>query len=143
MRLLAATALTLCAIATTGAQQRKTEYGKPEELKGLTKIFIDTNGDLEERARIIKVIEKASLGVELLDSEEGAEIVMVFTGSKFRDTPHTSINVGEGRVIVIRGDSERLVLSYKGDEQKIWEDKPATNFGKAFVKAYKKVNGKK
>jgi hypothetical protein len=58
------------------------EYGKPEELKGLTKMFVDTGGDMKNRERISKEIEEAKLGIQLLDSEEGAEIILDFGGGK-------------------------------------------------------------
>lgn len=37
------------------------EYGKPAELKALTKVFIDTELDVENRNRIVEEIEKAKL----------------------------------------------------------------------------------
>ena len=46
------------------------EYGKPGELKGLKKVFIDTGSNVAERNNIAGVIEKAKLaGVEILEAK--------------------------------------------------------------------------
>lgn len=58
------------------------EYGKLSDLKGLKKVFVDTGADMKSRERILKEIEKAKLGLELLDSAEGAEIILNFGGGK-------------------------------------------------------------
>jgi hypothetical protein len=140
------------------AQVGRTEYGKPDELKGLTKVFIDTAGDLKNRERIAKEIEKAKLGLTLLDSAEGAEIVIDFRGGKEREfggvharpdgnggavaTARTNVvTVGAGAVYVARADRLRVVMSFEDREETVFEKKPATNFGRDFVKAYKKANG--
>jgi hypothetical protein len=131
---------------------QSTEYGKPEELKGLTKVFVDTGGDMKNRERITK--ELAKLKLELLDSAEGAEVVLDFGAGKSERISGTMsggqgtlgtrrINTGQGRVYVIREGKARLVLSYEGEEKFAWEDKPASNFGKMFAKAWKKANGMK
>ena len=145
-------ALLLTLLLTSHAPQ--TEYGKPEELKGLTKVFVDTGGNMKERERIQNEIRKSRIGVELLDSEEGAEVVLKFGGGKEEaDGPAfgsilfpgaiRTVNVGDGHVYVYRDGKPRLVMSYEGVETHLWEKKPAKNFGKRFVEAYKKANGLK
>src|SRR5206468_2853354 len=75
--------LFICLFASVIAMAQasvKTEYGKTGDLKGLTKIFIDTDGDTEERNRMVEEFTKEKLtGVTLLDSIDGAEIVLSFT----------------------------------------------------------------
>jgi hypothetical protein len=144
-------ALTLILLLTAHAPQ--IEYGSPEELKGLTKVFVDTGGDMKERGRIQHEIRKARIGVELLDSEDGAEIVLTFKAGKDHLTDGSifggggimtrRVNIGEGRVYVVRGGKSRLVMSYEGEEKHLWEKKPAKNFGRRFAKAYKEANGLK
>jgi hypothetical protein len=130
----------------------QTEYGKPEELKGLTKVFVDTGGDIKNRERIAKEFKK--LDLTLLDSAEGAEVVLEFGAGKSerlvgtmsggQGSIHTKkMNTGQGRVYVMREGKARVVMSYEGEEKFAWEDKPASNFGKAFAKAWKKANGVK
>jgi hypothetical protein len=137
------------------SHQSQTEYGKPEELKGLTKVFVDTGRNMKDRGRIENEIRKSKIGVELLDSSDGAEVVLQFGGGKeesagvsfgsivFPGIAIRSVNVGEGHVYVLRGGKPRLVMSYEGVETHLWEKKPAKNFGKRFVKAYKNANGLK
>ena len=150
-------ALAITALLTlfgTAARNSGITYGKPEELKGLRKVFVDTGTDLKNRERIIREIRDAGLGVELLDSEDGAEVVLDFgagrserlIGGIGRGTGGIvtkRYQTGKGQVFVVNGGQNRIVMSYEGEETHPWEDKPATNFGKAFVKAYKKANGVK
>ena len=134
----------------------QTEYGKLEELKGLTKVFVDTGGNMKDRERIQREIRESRIGVELLDSQEGAEVVLKFGGGKEAATDDSfsavlfpslgvfrTVNVGEGHVYVYRDGKAKLVMSYEGVETHLWEKKPAKNFGKRFVEAYKKANGLK
>ena len=134
----------------------QTEYGNLEELKGLTKVFVDTGLNMKDRGRIENEIRKSRIGVELLDSQDGAEVVLKFGGGKEQVTDDSfnsvlfpslgvfrTVNVGDGHVYVLRDGKRRLVMSYEGVETHIWEKKPAKNFGKRFVKAYKQANGLK
>ncbi|HKP37927.1 MAG TPA: hypothetical protein VJT71_13805 [Pyrinomonadaceae bacterium] len=131
----------------------QTEYGKPEELKGLKKVFVDTGGNMKDRGRIEDEIRRSKIGVELLDSSDGAEVVLKFGGGKevvggslgsiLPNVAIRSLNVGEGHVYVLRGGKPKLVMSYEGVETHLWEKKPAKNFGKRFAEAYKKANGLK
>ena len=147
-------ALMLTLLLTSHAPQ--TQYGKPEELKGLTKVFIDTGGNMKDRGRIENEIRKSRIGVELLDSEAGAEVVLKYAGGKEEAdsgsfgsilfpglTVTRTFNIGDGHVYVLRDGKPRLVMSYEGVETHIWEKKPAKNFGKRFVKAWKQANGLK
>src|SRR3954467_3201824 len=100
-------ALILCA----PIHAQNIEYGKPEELKGLKKVFVDTGGDLKNRERIQHEIESAKLGLELLDSEGGAEIIIAFGADKTARLKGSitngtgalktkTYNTGEGQVYV-------------------------------------------
>jgi hypothetical protein len=133
------------------------EYGKPSELQGLRKVFVDTGGDMKNRERISEEIDKAKLGLELLDSIASAEIILNFGGSKEKflagvntnpqgtlSTPtYRKMNVGKGMVFVVKDNRARVVMSFEDEERTVFEKKPATNFAKTFIKAYKKANGVK
>ena len=147
-------ALLLTLLLTPHAPQ--TEYGKLEELKGLTKVFVDTGGNMKDRERIQREIRESRIGVELLDSEDGAQVVLKFGGGKEEADGGSfgsilfpslgvirTVNVGDGHVYVLRDGKSKLVMSYEGVETHLWERKPAKNFGKRFVKAYKQANGLK
>lgn len=147
--------LLLCVILAIGSLGPQSySYGKPSDLKSLKKVFVDTGGDVINRERILKEIRNAKLELQLLDSEEGAEVILVFAGGKEQITVGSvsngtgsvstrRVNVGEGKVFILRDNKMLVVMSYEGEERKIWEKKPGTNFGRAFVKAYKKANGLK
>jgi hypothetical protein len=135
----------------------KSRRGKPEEMKGLTKVFIDTGGDLNDRKRIVKVIESAKLGLTVLDSAEGAEIILNFVGGERQTTVDTynvvtkiyaplpiTLGFGRGVVYVVRDGQRHAVLSFRDDGgNHFFPKKLATNFGKKFVKAYRRAQGAK
>ena len=131
------------------------EYGKPEEMNGLTKIFIDTKGDLKDRDRIIEEIEKSGVALKVVDLKSDAELFIDFNTSVSKQAvgrtitntydPRFSVNVvseqkvkiGEGKV-TIRGkssDNPRVVMNFDGGKRN-----PASAFVKEFIKAYQKAN---
>lgn len=138
------------------------ENGKPAELKGLTKLFVNAGTDADSREQIIKEIEKAKLpGLVFVDSREKAEIVMRFGGGEkevvenMTTTPvvgtdwtmttidrHT-IQSGQGLVFIAGKDRKRarIVINF-GSVQGggAFEKRPPVKFARAFVKAYKEAN---
>ena len=147
------------ALTTLGAQEF--EYGKPSELRGLKKVFVDTGSDLKNRERILKELEKAKLpDLEVLDSSDGAEIVLQFkpsiktevgattrpiygTGAVHTDVHENEMQAGKGIDFIPKGTRIRVLLSFADVEETVFEKKPATNFAKTFIKEYKKANGLK
>ena len=155
-KLLVALALLILCAGVPMAQTGKTE-NKPEEMRGLTKVFVDSGTDLKDRERIDKVIESAKLGLTVLDSAEGAEIILDFVGGERRTTVDSynavtkiyaplpiTLAFGRGVVYVVRGGQRRAVLSFQDDGgNHFFPKKLATNFGKKFVKAYRRAHGAK
>jgi hypothetical protein len=135
----------------------KNRRGKPEEMKGLTKVFIDSDVDLKDRERIVKEIESAKLGLTVLDSAESAEIILDFVGGERKTTVDSynaatkiyaplpiTLAFGRGVVYVVRDGQRRAVLSFHDDGgNHFFPKKLATNFGKKFVKAYRRAHGTK
>jgi hypothetical protein len=125
-------------------------FGPPSDLQGLKKVYVDAGADLESRKRIIRELNKPELGLTLLDGPDGAEIILDF-GSRTEDLLEKVINnpevhlkqilIGRGRVFVVRDGKPRSVMSFENTKSTLWERPPATNFGRAFHKLYKKVNG--
>ncbi|MET0622687.1 MAG: hypothetical protein ABW250_06900 [Pyrinomonadaceae bacterium] len=130
-------------------------FGQPSDLQGLKKVYVETGADSESRERIIRELNKPELGLTLLDGPDGAEIILDF-GSRTEDHfdkntyPDTSasegvrlkqILLGRGRVFVVRDGKPQSVMSFENTKSTFWERDPATNFGRAFHKLYKKVNG--
>jgi hypothetical protein len=148
---------TITKVFTDPSVDLKSRHGKPEEMKGLTKVFVDSGADLKDRERIVKEIESAKLGLTVLDSAEGAEIILNFVGGERRTTVDSynavtkiyaplpiTLAFGRGVVYVVRGDRRRAVLSFQDDGgNHFFPKKLATNFGKKFVKAYRRAHGAK
>lgn len=138
------------------------EYGSLSELKNLKKVFIDTQTDLKNRERIVEEINKANIGLEIVERDD-AEIVISFGGGKAHiitgattspvygtDSTETTldgrkVSIGKGFVF-IKGKSKdvpRIIMDFESAQDKLGEKKPATKFAKEFIKAYKKANGLK
>jgi hypothetical protein len=128
-------------------------FGQPSDLQGLKKVYVETGADLESRKRIIRELSKPELGLTLLDGPEGAEVILDF-GSRTEDhfDKVTAIGsttdlrlkqllIGRGRVFVVKDGKPQSVMSFESTKSTFWERDPATNFGRAFHKLYKKVNG--
>src|ERR1044072_8961493 len=112
-------ALALCALLSLlPLQQPDFAYGKPEDLKGLHKVFVNTGDDTKSRDQISKALKESKLGFELLDSEEDAEIVLLAASPK-----------------------PKLVMSFNFTQETAFQHKPVTNFITSFLKAYRKANG--
>jgi hypothetical protein len=125
-------------------------FGPPSDLQGLKKVYVDAGADLESRERIIRELNKPELGLTLLDGPDGAEVILDFS-SRTEDLLEKVINnpevrlkqilIGRGRVFVVKGGKPQSVMSFENTKSTFWERAPATNFGRAFHKLYKKVNG--
>ena len=134
--------------------------GRPSDLKGLKKVYVDTGTDLKSRRRIINELNRPGLGLTLLDAPEGAEVILDFGGRtehhdekvtiySYRDPTwiigtlqvHKQLLIGRGRVFVVKDGKPRGVMSFENTKSTFWERDPATNFGREFRTLYKKVNG--
>jgi hypothetical protein len=101
MKLTAITFATVLALSTAAFAQNISEYGKADELKGVTKIFIFTGSDTYSRDQIIKAIEhqqkKGSMpDLKLVDRAEDADVLLTFSekGESYYRGVTTTPNVG-------------------------------------------------
>ena len=147
----------LSASALTAQSPLKTEYGKPSEMKGITKIFVDTDGDMEERQRMVAEFEKARIPrLDLLDSSDGAEVILYFAGGKVAynrgyvnngvgamGTDYRSSGRGMAFIPKPLNNSIRILLSVESVKDYVWTAKPSTKFAREFIKAYKEANSLK
>jgi hypothetical protein len=136
------------------------EFGKPSDLKGLTKVYVETMGDLKEHDQIVTRLAKAKVqNLEIVEDVENAEIILLFGGDSFTSVTGatsnavgTSVNTtvnrvtllaGEGRVFVAGRDGKkpRLVMRVQNEQETRLEKRPVTKFVNEFVKIYMKVNG--
>lgn len=132
-------------VASYGFKTTTQEPGKPEELKGMTKFYVDTDGDREALGDLTGELQKQLPRLILVDRPEDAEGILKFDGyrvSTFSDTntgrngvPMT-IHSGHGWVIKpVSADKRRVLLYYAG------VGITAKSFARGFVQEYKKVNG--
>jgi hypothetical protein len=131
------------------------EYGKPEELKGLVAVYVDTHGNLKDRDKIVQEISEANLGLKVVESKQEAEVFIDFSTESSKQavsrtikntyddrysvnvTSRVIVKIGDGRV-TIKGktsNNPRVVMSFNGGN-----NNPAAAFVKDFIKAYKKAN---
>jgi len=151
---LAVVLLFLFSVGTTA--QTEYEYGQPSDMKGLTKIYIDTKGNIKDRETIVKEFEKGKIGVQAVDSKDLAEIIIDFNTTESKQAvartitntydPKYSVNVvsnvkvvsGEA-MVTIKGQTtsnRRVVMNFNGGRKD-----PAAAFAKEFIKAYRTANG--
>jgi len=153
--------LTLIILSVVATAAQEFEYGQPEELKGLTKLYIGTGSDIKNRNQIINEINKAQVGIVVVDTYAEAEMIMSFQGEKQTvvtgvntqpatssvpvaiSTPRYGQRITGAGDVAIRGKGGRLryVLSFEGEKR--WTNMPSERFAKTFLKAYKKANGLK
>jgi VWFA-related protein len=141
----------------TGSANQKTnhlqkpivEQGSPEELKGVIKVFVDTNMEKLHRAEIVKEIQKQLPKLEVVPKAEDADIHLKFSLQSITQVWTEDIPLpgrprpirGVGKVVkVVSNDRVRLLLEYEEGRKKFGKRNPAEEFAKEFVKAYLRVN---
>lgn len=145
--------------ALSAYSQIQYEYGMPDDLKGLTKYYVDTSGDIKARNDIVKEVSKALPQLQLMDDIETSQIRLSFMGS-VQDVVGNARTVGNSTYV----DNERLpigtglvwidprgadksklrvVLNFASRQDSKLEKMPYTKFAKEFIKTYKKANGLK
>ncbi|HKR02382.1 MAG TPA: hypothetical protein VJT09_17025 [Pyrinomonadaceae bacterium] len=130
------------------AQERSVEYGQATELRGVSRIFVDTGADTQQRNLIVREIQKRLPELEVVSRPEESDIHVRFflTGSAPGKTDWL------GTVVKIVGSNRvRVLFSYKDNTPPLFDDatflssamelaKPHI-FVSQFVRAYKKANG--
>lgn len=59
------------------------EYGGREELKGITKIFVDTGTDLSGRENIVKIIKTELPAIVVMSRPEDAEVILIYSSDSY------------------------------------------------------------
>ncbi|HKQ53736.1 MAG TPA: hypothetical protein VJT74_15275 [Pyrinomonadaceae bacterium] len=133
------------------AQTPSIEYGQPSELQGVKKVFVDTGMDLESRDRIIKEIQKGAPALTVVSRPEDADVHLrfilddednyaVIVPAKGR-VGVASVRRGSGTVLKVVDDKHvRVLWSHKDSQKTFLERRPSTNFGREFVKLYRRFN---
>jgi hypothetical protein len=133
------------------AQTSTIEYGQPGELQGVRKVFVDTGTDMESRDRIVREIQKGAPSLTVVSRPEDADIHLRFY---LDDEDNYAVIVpargrvgvgsasrGSGTVVKVVDDKRlRVLWSYKGSQRTFLERRTSTNFGREFVKLYRRYN---
>lgn len=151
-------------LTVAAAAQKKYDVGRPSEMKGLTKLFIDTRADFKNLERLTNEFRKQKVpGIELVDRVDDADMVLLYngeqndmpavdaagsrTGSTYEATASLRtipLIAGEGMVFIVSGvERARLVFRYSNQQETQWEQKPTTKLVKVFARAYREANGLK
>jgi hypothetical protein len=133
------------------AQTPTIEYGHPSELRGVQKVFVDTGTDLESRDRVVKEIQKGAPNLTIVSRPEDAEVHLRFYLEDEDDyaviVPARgrvgvgSVRRGSGTVVRVVDDKRvRVLWGHKDSQKTVLERRPSANFGREFVKLYRRYN---
>lgn len=135
-------------VPNNAGEQTRFVYGEQMEMRGLTRLYIDTGPNLKQRDDILKRILSKQI-VTVVAEPESAELFLYYRGDKATTCDGGKLVIPlESGVIVTSGCRDkkvgyglvarpgaegqiRLLLSEEGGPEKIT---------KAFIKAYKNVN---
>jgi len=161
------TPLMLCAVVlfslTGGQDVDRPRYGTPSDLRGLTRLFIDTGADMRARDRIVRELRASGIQIQLVQDPEDAQMLLEFgvtvdhrlggwVTNTHRDrdrqgqhsvttTTDQKTQNGTGSVYVVHEGQLRLVDSFADEKRSFLERDPATNFARAFLRLYRGANG--
>lgn len=136
MREFAAAILLVCAI--TGAPSAAAlsfEYGRPGEIKGVHKVFIDVGPEITIRNEMVEHLKRELPGLKVTDHAEDAEAVIAIVPDNDPDITHFVVYrpLTEGKA--------RLLFEQKSTASRIHSMKPHMKFARMFVEEYRKANG--
>jgi len=151
----------LCSFAATAAtaQNQTVESGGADELKDVTKVFVDTKGGMDVVENITLEIRKklrdAKRELKFVSRPEDSDIHLRFAYETH--TAHGGTNPGGvivktpvGTVVKILGkDRERVLMSYSKERRGsrigigLGKGKPEIEFAREFVKLYLAANPQK
>ena len=128
------------------AQSPIIEYGQPDELRGVTKVFVGASLDAQ-RAVVVRELKKQLPDLEVVSRPEESDIHLRF----FLKEERNGRTEGVGTVVkLIDANRVRALYSFKDDLSPIYEQHSVKNYGiertmplrfaREFVRAYKKAN---
>jgi hypothetical protein len=127
------------------AQSPIIEYGQPDELRGVKKVFVGLNA--QQREVVVREIKKQLPDLEVVSRPEESDIHLRFFLKETRD----GRTEGVGTVVkLLDANRARELCSFKDNLSPIYEQHSIKNyaveramplrFAREFVKAYKKAN---
>jgi hypothetical protein len=127
------------------AQTPVIEYGQPDELRGVTKVFIGI--DAPQRDVVAREIKKQLPNLEIVSRPDESDIHLLYSLKETRG----GRTEGVGTVVKFIGSNHaRALYSFKDELSPIYEQHSTKSYGidhimplrfaREFVKAYKKAN---
>lgn len=127
------------------AQTLIIEHGQPDELRGVTKVFVGL--DAQQREIVVREIKKQLPNLEIVSRPEESDIHLRFSLKETRD----GRTEGVGTVVkLIDPNRARTLCSFNDNLSPIYERHSIKSYGierimplrfaREFVKAYKKAN---
>ena len=110
------------------------EYGSLDELKGVSRVYIDAGNAVDLRNIMATVIKKRLPSIEVLTSADGADLALIFD---YKQLGRKAF-IGELLAVKSSGERLRLVAKYRHDEEEL--NDLADEIIKQFVKDYKRKN---
>jgi hypothetical protein len=161
------TPLIVCAaivLSVAGGQNvDRPQYGTASDMRGLTRVFIDTGTDVRARERIVRELRGADVALQLVQDASDAEMLLEFGatverrmsgwvtntqrtkdkrhGTSTTTTTEQKIQNGTGTMYVVRDGGLIVVQSFADEKRSFLERDPATNFARAFLRLYREANG--
>src|SRR5262245_8667655 len=128
------------------AQKPVIEKGQPDELRGVTKVFVGI--DDQQREVVVREIKKQLPDLEIVSRPDESDIHLLFSLKETRD----GRTEGVGTVVkLIDANRTRALYSFKMEMSPIYEQHSIKKYGierimpltfaREFVRAYKKANG--
>ncbi len=146
-------------LGVTAQERTSFEYGEPEELRGVKKIFVDTGADLKARNAIVKEITKKLPTLIISESQGDDDVVLVYNSTEetrlidARTTPVPGTNSTRTKPVLdtvrkgtgyvakkISSSTLRILVSFEGANDHLFSKSPEIGFAQTFIKAYKKAN---
>jgi 3,4-dihydroxy-2-butanone 4-phosphate synthase len=127
------------------AQTPVIEHGQPDELRGVTKVFVGI--DDQQREVVVREIKKQLPDLEIVSRPDESDIHLLFSLKETRDGRTEAV----GTVIkLIDANRARALYSFKMDMSPIYEEHSMKKYGierimpltfaREFVRSYKKAN---
>jgi len=123
------------------------EYGQSDELRGVTKLFVDTGVDAQQRRLVVREIQKHLPDLEIVSRPEDSDVHLRFFLSDRRYGKAEEV----GTVVkIIDSNRLRVLCSFKDNLPPIYYGDSMMNFGieysrplrfaRKFVNEYRKAN---
>ncbi|HKQ78828.1 MAG TPA: hypothetical protein VJ810_34335 [Blastocatellia bacterium] len=143
--------------ATASAQNQTVEYGSADELKDVTKVFMDTGTDMDAYddiiAEIRKKLREVKRELKFVSKPEDSDVHLRFSYETLtlhggERPPRVILSTPVGSVVkILSKDRVRVLMSYSKKQRSFrigfGQGKPEIEFAREFVKVYLVANSKK